>query len=175
MEQKTEASQAVDNTEEHARFMTWYRSRSPYDFQIGAWDAWQARAKLDSRTERISGIPTWQDRLSSAFDCYPESECRAMAAEIADLRAALKAQPAPTEAAQGDSNSPEFDGIVAQGEDSVRLDWLFSVMTLNQFCGIGNFSMPPDTLTRSLRNLGEWARGEIDRARASAETGGVKS
>lgn len=46
--------------------------------------------------------------------------------------------------------------------DAARLAHIFNVMTLAQFCTIFNFDMPPETTTRSLRNLDQWAREQID-------------
>lgn len=125
MEQKTEASQAVD---EPMRQAFW---------------------------RFIATLPTpVQDNISTSEE---RGESITAKAFESGYHAALKAQPAPTEA--------------AQGEDSARLDWLLPNLHPADF----GFDFDGGYEWKSREELLRKFRTAIDRARASAETGGVKS
>lgn len=172
MEQKTEASQAVDD--------------------------------LHNRLDRIHMACCRPDRPKQAVGEMIHAMLNM--SEWNRIRASLKAQPAPTEAAQGMTNAERVQAMnpfkfvpwskeaemiegwtkaekernEAQGEDSARLDAadLATIEEATKVLESGakhNLSMGRTVFAHVQADRASRLRAVLDRARASAETGGVKS
>lgn len=184
MEQNTEASQAVERRAEYDAFCEWVRETPSKPFSDMAWEAWKdGRARLRAA---LNAQPAPTEATEKPFGYfivegddlpYPGSGFIRELAEGRLYRSVtpVYTRPAPTEAAQGEQLSGN-SGELAQGEDSARLKFGDITSVVHNDRGTQHTLMIYFK-TKVGRDGFRDVFGAMvlkDRARASAETGGVK-